>query len=128
MADLKDIDTWVGGETSVGLSRTTLGSILDSNGYEGTLPHKGIVTYSLAANRQRPLAGAAHAAVFNSWRRFRGQVSNDANEKYPINSSNFSLIGLVRHPTVRRRLLPHGMGQPQERVPELQGGSCYVRR
>ncbi|RPA82350.1 hypothetical protein BJ508DRAFT_414183, partial [Ascobolus immersus RN42] len=40
----------------------------------GTLPHKGIVTYSLSANRQRPLAGAAHAAVFNSWRRFRGQA------------------------------------------------------
>lgn len=37
-------------------------------------PQKGIVTYSLSANRQRPLAGTAHAAIFNTWRRFRHQV------------------------------------------------------
>lgn len=35
---------------------------------------KGIVTYGLAPNRQNPLAGAAHAAIFNTWRRFCGQV------------------------------------------------------
>lgn len=28
----------------------------------------------MSANRQRPFAGAAHAAVFNTWRRFRNQV------------------------------------------------------
>lgn len=37
-------------------------------------PQKGIVTYSLSANRQRPMAGALHAAIFNTWRRFRHQV------------------------------------------------------
>lgn len=40
----------------------------------GTPPQKGITTYTLSANRQRPLAGTMHAAVFNSWRRFKGQV------------------------------------------------------
>ncbi|KAK7744611.1 Cytochrome b-c1 complex subunit 8, mitochondrial [Cytospora paraplurivora] len=35
---------------------------------------KGIVTYGLAPNRQNPFAGAAHAAVFNTWRRFSAQV------------------------------------------------------
>lgn len=28
----------------------------------------------MSPNVQNPLAGTAHAAVFNSWRRFRGQV------------------------------------------------------
>ncbi|TLS31036.1 hypothetical protein PpBr36_02830 [Pyricularia pennisetigena] len=35
---------------------------------------KGIVTYNVTPNRQRPFAGAGHAAVFNTWRRFKGQV------------------------------------------------------
>ncbi|GIK04625.1 ubiquinol--cytochrome-c reductase subunit 8 [Aspergillus viridinutans] len=38
-----------------------------------TTPQR-IVTYSLSSNRQRPLAGAFHAAIFNTFRRFRGQV------------------------------------------------------
>ncbi|EAU39196.1 conserved hypothetical protein [Aspergillus terreus NIH2624] len=33
-----------------------------------------IATYSLSANRQRPLAGAFNAAIFNTFRRFRHQV------------------------------------------------------
>ncbi|KAJ5247588.1 Cytochrome b-c1 complex subunit 8 [Penicillium chermesinum] len=33
-----------------------------------------IATYSLSSNRQRPLAGAGHAAIFNTFRRFRHQV------------------------------------------------------
>lgn len=32
------------------------------------------MTYSLSPNRQRPFAGAAHAAIFNTFRRFRHQV------------------------------------------------------
>ncbi|KAI1078149.1 cytochrome b-c1 complex subunit 8 [Whalleya microplaca] len=36
--------------------------------------HKGITVYSLSPNRQYPLAGAWHDAVFNTWRRFRMQV------------------------------------------------------
>ncbi|KAI1458152.1 UcrQ-domain-containing protein [Annulohypoxylon moriforme] len=38
------------------------------------LPQKGINTYQLSANRQNVLAGAAHDAVFNTWRRFSKQV------------------------------------------------------
>ncbi|KAK2627547.1 hypothetical protein QTJ16_003513 [Diplocarpon rosae] len=37
-------------------------------------PQKGIASYSLSANAQRPLAGAFHAAIFNTWRRFSNQV------------------------------------------------------
>ncbi|KAJ5361293.1 hypothetical protein N7541_002137 [Penicillium brevicompactum] len=33
-----------------------------------------IATYSLSPNRQRPFAGAGHAAIFNVFRRFRHQV------------------------------------------------------
>ncbi|KAJ5975679.1 hypothetical protein N7481_009386 [Penicillium waksmanii] len=33
-----------------------------------------IATYALSSNRQRPFAGAFHAAIFNTFRRFRGQV------------------------------------------------------
>jgi len=40
----------------------------------GALPQKGITTYALSANRQKPLAGAMHAAVFNTFRRFRQSV------------------------------------------------------
>ncbi|KAK6530097.1 hypothetical protein TWF694_003469 [Orbilia ellipsospora] len=35
---------------------------------------RGIVQYTLAPNRQAPTAGALKGAVFNGWRRFRGQV------------------------------------------------------
>ncbi|KAL3424260.1 ubiquinol-cytochrome c reductase complex ubiquinone-binding protein [Phlyctema vagabunda] len=34
---------------------------------------KGIAEYRLSSNRQRPLAGAMHNAVFNTARRCRGQ-------------------------------------------------------
>lgn len=40
----------------------------------GSQPQKGVTSYALSANRQKPFAGAAHAAIFNTWRRFRGQV------------------------------------------------------
>lgn len=40
----------------------------------GSPPQKGIVHYGLAQNRQNPLAGAASAAVFNTWRRTRNQI------------------------------------------------------
>ncbi|KAI9035385.1 ubiquinol--cytochrome-c reductase subunit 8 [Aspergillus affinis] len=33
-----------------------------------------IATYSLSPNRQRPLAGAFNAAIFNTFRRFSAQV------------------------------------------------------
>lgn len=40
----------------------------------GGQPQKGIITFGLSPNRQNPLAGAAHDAVFNTWRRFYAQV------------------------------------------------------
>ncbi|KAM0719679.1 hypothetical protein Q7P37_003810 [Cladosporium fusiforme] len=40
----------------------------------GSLPQKGIVHYGLAQNRQNPLAGTFSAAVFNTFRRTRGQI------------------------------------------------------
>ncbi|WEW56800.1 ubiquinol--cytochrome-c reductase subunit 8 [Emydomyces testavorans] len=36
-------------------------------------PQRGIITYSLASNRQRPLAGAMYNAIFNTWRRCKAQ-------------------------------------------------------
>ena len=38
----------------------------------GGQAQKGVITFALAANRQNPLAGAGHDAVFNVWRRFYG--------------------------------------------------------
>ncbi|KAG8526774.1 uncharacterized protein KY384_008203 [Bacidia gigantensis] len=40
----------------------------------GSQPQKGVTTYALSANRQRPLAGTLNAAVFNTWRRFKAQA------------------------------------------------------
>lgn len=40
----------------------------------GSQKQKGIITYGLSGNRQRPMAGAAHAAVFNVFRRTRDQI------------------------------------------------------
>ncbi|KAI1502882.1 UcrQ family protein [Biscogniauxia marginata] len=50
------------------------------NKYLGTWGHfggqkqKGIITYALSPNKQNPFAGAAHAAIFNTWRRTKNQV------------------------------------------------------
>lgn len=38
------------------------------------MTQRGIISYALSPNRQNPLAGTAHAAVFNTWRRFSHQV------------------------------------------------------
>ncbi|RDW95309.1 putative ubiquinol-cytochrome c reductase complex ubiquinone-binding protein [Coleophoma crateriformis] len=43
-------------------------------GDPGSQPSKGISSYGLSANAQRPLAGAARAAVFNTWRRASAQI------------------------------------------------------
>ncbi|KAI1431191.1 UcrQ family protein [Xylaria sp. CBS 124048] len=40
----------------------------------GGSKQKGIITYAMSPNRQNPFAGAAHDAVFNTWRRFSKQV------------------------------------------------------
>ena len=38
------------------------------------MKQKGIISYGIAPNRQNPLAGVAHDAIFNTWRRFSTQV------------------------------------------------------
>ncbi|KAF3808813.1 Cytochrome b-c1 complex subunit 8 [Colletotrichum gloeosporioides] len=43
-------------------------------GHIGGEKQRGIITYGIAPNRQNPFAGAAHDAVFNTWRRFSAQV------------------------------------------------------
>lgn len=41
--------------------------------YTGCPSPQRIATYALSANRQRPFAGAFHAAIFNTFRRCRHQ-------------------------------------------------------
>ncbi|KAF2762723.1 hypothetical protein EJ05DRAFT_471675 [Pseudovirgaria hyperparasitica] len=38
------------------------------------LKQKGVTSYALSPNRQRPLAGALNAAVFNTFRRTKAQI------------------------------------------------------
>ena len=52
----------------------TTNSILTRILNAGSLPQKGIVHYGLAQNRQNPLAGTLNAAIFNTFRRTRGQI------------------------------------------------------
>ncbi|EMR65721.1 ubiquinol--cytochrome-c reductase subunit 8 [Eutypa lata] len=59
-----------GAETPLGKYEKFLGTW----GHFGGMKQRGIISYAMSPNRQNPLAGAAHAAVFNSWRRFRNQV------------------------------------------------------
>ncbi|KAF2202784.1 hypothetical protein GQ43DRAFT_412974 [Delitschia confertaspora ATCC 74209] len=40
----------------------------------GSQPQKGITTYALSSNQQRPLAGILHSAVFNTYRRTKNQI------------------------------------------------------
>lgn len=40
----------------------------------GSPPQKGVTTYALSPNRQRPLAGALNNAIFNTFRRTRQQI------------------------------------------------------
>ncbi|KAH9897151.1 cytochrome b-c1 complex subunit 8 [Xylariomycetidae sp. FL2044] len=40
----------------------------------GSGTQRGIILFTLSANRQKPLAGAYHDAVFNTWRRTRAQI------------------------------------------------------
>ena len=43
-------------------------------GFAGSQTQKGIASYGLSANRQRPFAGALHNAIFNTFRRTRFQI------------------------------------------------------
>lgn len=63
-------------EAHFGTIESTNGVLTASIRLTGTAAQsqKGIVTYGLAPNRQNPFAGAAHAAVFNTWRRASAQI------------------------------------------------------
>ncbi|KAK4191531.1 cytochrome b-c1 complex subunit 8 [Podospora australis] len=50
------------------------GVFLGGWGNFGGMKQKGIISYGVAPNRQYPLAGAFHDAIFNTWRRFSSQV------------------------------------------------------
>lgn len=43
-------------------------------GHMGSPAQKGITSYAVSPYAQKPLAGAAHNAVFNLFRRFKSQV------------------------------------------------------
>ncbi|KAI1167664.1 UcrQ family protein [Nemania serpens] len=43
-------------------------------GHFGSFKQRGIITYSLSSNKQNPFAGAAHDAIFNTFRRVSKQV------------------------------------------------------
>ncbi|KAL8796642.1 MAG: hypothetical protein Q9195_001032 [Heterodermia aff. obscurata] len=53
---------------------TKHGQYIGGWGNLGSQTQKGITTYAISANRQRPLAGAVNAAIFNTWRRFSAQA------------------------------------------------------
>ncbi|KAI2605777.1 ubiquinol-cytochrome c reductase complex ubiquinone-binding protein [Hypoxylon fragiforme] len=59
-----------GGDAPVGRH----GKFLGGWGAFGGMPQKGIITYTLSSNKQNPIAGAFHDAIFNTWRRFGSQV------------------------------------------------------
>ncbi|GAO19482.1 uncharacterized protein UV8b_00421 [Ustilaginoidea virens] len=40
----------------------------------GGAKQKGIIHYGVSANRQNPLAGIVHDAIFNTFRRTKGQI------------------------------------------------------
>lgn len=82
-----------------------------TNTSPGSPPQKGLTTYTLSANRQRPLKGAAHAAVFNTWRRFRGQVHCPLLPRTLPMGILMDCIGSLRCPPVCLRLSCYGMGR-----------------
>ncbi|GJC98677.1 Cytochrome b-c1 complex subunit 8 [Colletotrichum higginsianum IMI 349063] len=45
-----------------------------ADGFAGGEKQRGIITFGITPNRQNPFAGAAHDAVFNTWRRTSAQI------------------------------------------------------
>ncbi|EGS18319.1 ubiquinol-cytochrome c reductase complex-like protein [Thermochaetoides thermophila DSM 1495] len=69
---MRPTQTLLGGGADIPLGKHN--HYLGGWGAFGGMPQKGIVTYGVAPNRQKPLAGAMHDAIFNTWRRFSSQV------------------------------------------------------
>jgi hypothetical protein len=90
------------------------------------LKQKGIVSYGVAPNRQNPLAGAFHDAIFNTWRRFRNQVVYFAP---PFIAGYYVLNWAIeRYATPIYDWEDPALTDRQERVPQLQGWPCRVWR
>ena len=49
-------------------------NVQTANHRAGGSKQKGIITYGMSANRLNPIAGAGHAAVFNTFRRTKSQI------------------------------------------------------
>lgn len=101
----------------------------------GSPAQKGVTTYALSNNRQKPLGGAFHNAIFNTFRRTRQQILFWA----PPLIAGYSLMQWAIEKCVHPRILifmafpcHHGtidgragltISELQERVLQLQGGS-----
>ncbi|KAM0261811.1 hypothetical protein ACHAQJ_002014 [Trichoderma viride] len=57
-----------------GAPQPKIGHWLGDWGSFGGAKQKGIIDYGLSANRQNPFAGAAHDAIFNTFRRTKSQI------------------------------------------------------
>ncbi|PHH91601.1 hypothetical protein CDD83_11070 [Cordyceps sp. RAO-2017] len=51
-----------------------IGHFIGDWGSIGGAKQKGIITYGVSANRLNPFAGIVHDAVFNTFRRTKGQI------------------------------------------------------
>ncbi|KAG5949250.1 ubiquinol--cytochrome-c reductase subunit 8 [Claviceps pazoutovae] len=51
-----------------------VGHYIGDWGNMGGFKQKGIIHYGISANRQNPMAGAFHDAIFNTFRRTKGQI------------------------------------------------------
>lgn len=74
----------------------------------GGAKQKGIIDHGISANRQNPFAGAAHDAIFNTFRRTKGQIFywlppmlagyyllNWATERYDCRIANEEKLDLI---------------------------------
>lgn len=85
----------------------------------GGMKQKGIISYGIAPNRQFPLAGTAHDAIFNTWRRFSAQVLYWAP---PMIAGYYILNWAIdRYAVVGRPPRGHALTHCQEPLPQLEG-------
>ncbi len=86
----------------------------------GSQTQKGIASFALSANSQRPLAGTLNAAIFNTWRRFSHQVLYFAP---PLVIAYVTMNWAIeRYDITIRFITPPFADTPQKRVLELQAG------
>lgn len=123
---------WETTSTATSLAGGILWTDSDSGTQTGGLKQKGIITYGVSSNRQNPFAGAFHDAIFNTWRRFSGQVLYVA--------PPFIAAYYVMEWAIHRCVIPWACGAERDRVltfllvatststPRLGGLSLPMRR